>query len=188
VPLPLHIYKQKQLALSLFPFFPPSRDFDISIFLAGAPTEEPRPDASNARSQRPATKGNWRVSCPCMCVETPVAAHMCFALSPVIHPVRVHKYQRPNISNAESLAPAQFGSRPPPPPPPPATCCSTAATRPGGREIRNCAPLASFSVIYMNLLATGFLFRESGNAERVGLELLLSVQIQIQKFGGLEYI
>jgi hypothetical protein len=31
--------------------------FDISMFLEGAPTtEEPRPDASNARSQRPATR------------------------------------------------------------------------------------------------------------------------------------
>jgi hypothetical protein len=29
----------------------------------GAPTEEPRPDANNARSQRPAPEGNWRVSC-----------------------------------------------------------------------------------------------------------------------------
>jgi hypothetical protein len=37
----------------------------------GAPTEEPRPDASNARRQRPATKGNWRVPCSCMCVKHP---------------------------------------------------------------------------------------------------------------------
>ena len=32
----------------------------------GAPTEEPRPDANNARSQRPAPEGNWRVSCSCL--------------------------------------------------------------------------------------------------------------------------
>jgi hypothetical protein len=25
-------------------------------------------------------KGNWRVSCSCLCVETPVVAHRCFAL------------------------------------------------------------------------------------------------------------
>jgi hypothetical protein len=29
----------------------------------GAPTEEPRPDASNARSQQPAPEGNWCVVC-----------------------------------------------------------------------------------------------------------------------------
>jgi hypothetical protein len=49
----------------------------------GAPTEEPRPDASNARrAQRPATEDNWRVpcSCSCLCVKTPVVAHRCFAL------------------------------------------------------------------------------------------------------------
>jgi hypothetical protein len=52
----------------------------------GAPTEEPRPDASNARSQRPATrhKGNWQLACPvlcsCLCVETPVVALRCFTL------------------------------------------------------------------------------------------------------------
>jgi hypothetical protein len=32
----------------------------------GAPTEEPRPDANNARRQRPATEGNWRVPCSCL--------------------------------------------------------------------------------------------------------------------------
>jgi hypothetical protein len=43
--------------------------------------------ASNARSQRPATnKGNWRVSCFCLCVKHPsrntcgLVAHRCFAL------------------------------------------------------------------------------------------------------------
>jgi hypothetical protein len=41
---------------------PHVRDFEISRFLEGAPTEEPRPDANNARSQRPATRatGDWR--------------------------------------------------------------------------------------------------------------------------------
>jgi hypothetical protein len=33
-----------------------------------------------ARSQRPATEGNWRVSCSCLCDETPVVAHRCFTL------------------------------------------------------------------------------------------------------------
>jgi hypothetical protein len=32
----------------------------------GAPTEEPRPDANNARRQRPAPEGNWRVPCSCL--------------------------------------------------------------------------------------------------------------------------
>jgi hypothetical protein len=32
----------------------------------GAPTEGPRPDANNARSQRPAPEGNWRVPCSCL--------------------------------------------------------------------------------------------------------------------------
>jgi hypothetical protein len=59
----------------------------------GAPTEEPRPDASNARSQRPAPRAigvsrafacvlNTR-GCPQVLYTAPV---------PVIHPVRVHKY------------------------------------------------------------------------------------------------
>jgi hypothetical protein len=71
------------------------RDFEISRFLEGAPTEEPRSDASNARSQRPATRAiNWRVSCSCLCVETPVAGcrpQVFCTAAPVIHPVRVHK-------------------------------------------------------------------------------------------------
>jgi hypothetical protein len=47
----------------------------------GAPTEELRPDASNARSQRPATRATGaRVSCSCLCVETPVVAHRPFTL------------------------------------------------------------------------------------------------------------
>jgi hypothetical protein len=47
----------------------------------GAPTEEPRPDASNARSQQPAPEGNWCVSCSCLCVKhPPVVAHRRFAL------------------------------------------------------------------------------------------------------------
>jgi hypothetical protein len=47
----------------------------------GAPTEEPRPDASNARRQRPATKGNWRVPCSCLCVKHPwLPTGVCLAL------------------------------------------------------------------------------------------------------------
>jgi hypothetical protein len=47
----------------------------------GVPTEEPRPDASNARSQRPATRaiGVFR-ALVCVLLETPVVAHRCFAL------------------------------------------------------------------------------------------------------------
>jgi hypothetical protein len=41
----------------------------------GAPTEEPRPDARNARAI-----GVSRVPCSCLCVETPVVTHRCFAL------------------------------------------------------------------------------------------------------------
>jgi hypothetical protein len=37
----------------------------------GPPTEEPRPDASNARSQQPAPEGNWCASCSCLCVKHP---------------------------------------------------------------------------------------------------------------------
>jgi hypothetical protein len=32
----------------------------------GAPTEEPRPDASNARSQQPVPEGSWCDSCSCL--------------------------------------------------------------------------------------------------------------------------
>jgi hypothetical protein len=50
----------------------------------GAPTEEPRPDASNARSEESTTghKGNWRASCSCLCVEHPwpVVSHRRFTL------------------------------------------------------------------------------------------------------------
>jgi hypothetical protein len=50
----------------------------------GAPTEEPGPDANNARSQRPATEGNWRASCSCLlAVETPVVAHRHFTFQHV---------------------------------------------------------------------------------------------------------
>jgi hypothetical protein len=37
----------------------------------GAPTEEPWPDTSIARRQRPAPEGNWRVPCSCLCVKHP---------------------------------------------------------------------------------------------------------------------
>jgi hypothetical protein len=54
----------------------------------GAPTEEPRRDPSNARSQRPTT-ATRAIGVPralaCVCVlevETPVVAHRCFALAP----------------------------------------------------------------------------------------------------------
>jgi hypothetical protein len=60
----------------------------------GAPTEEPRPDASNARSQQPAPEGNWCVSCSCLCVKHPwlPTGVLHFYTAPAIHPVRVHKY------------------------------------------------------------------------------------------------
>jgi hypothetical protein len=57
----------------------------VGSAVEGAPTEErrqePRPDASNTRSQRPATRAiGVCVSCSCMCVKTPVVAHRCFVL------------------------------------------------------------------------------------------------------------
>jgi hypothetical protein len=55
-------------------------------------------EARRKQREEPTTghKGNWRVPCSCMCVETPVlVAHRCFTLprsSSIIHPVRLHKY------------------------------------------------------------------------------------------------
>ena len=57
----------------------------------GAPTEEPRPDASNARSQRPATRAIG-VSRALACVLNTRGCPQAFCTAPVIHPVRVHKY------------------------------------------------------------------------------------------------
>jgi hypothetical protein len=63
---------------------------DSGSVVEGAPTEEPRPDASNARRQRPATRATG-VSRAFACVLNtrgcPGVLH-----APVIHPVRVHKY------------------------------------------------------------------------------------------------
>ena len=58
----------------------------------GAPTEEPRPDANNARSQRPAPEGNWRVSCSCLLCWGTRGFPQVLYTAPVIHPVRVHKF------------------------------------------------------------------------------------------------
>jgi hypothetical protein len=57
----------------------------------GAPTEEPGPDASNARSQRPATRAIG-VSRAFACVLNTRGFPQVFYTAPVIHPVRVHKY------------------------------------------------------------------------------------------------
>jgi hypothetical protein len=57
----------------------------------GAPTEEPRPDASNARRQRPATRATG-VSRDFACVLNIRGCTQVFYAAPVIHPVRVHKY------------------------------------------------------------------------------------------------
>jgi hypothetical protein len=57
----------------------------------GAPTEEPRPDANNARSQQPATRAIG-VSRALACVLNTRAFPQVFCTAPVIHPVRVHKY------------------------------------------------------------------------------------------------
>jgi hypothetical protein len=57
----------------------------------GTPTEEPRPDASNARSQRPATRAIG-VSRALVCVLNTRGYPQVFCTAPVIHPVRVHKY------------------------------------------------------------------------------------------------
>jgi hypothetical protein len=55
----------------------------------GAPTEEPRPDASNARSQRPAPRAIG-VSRALACVLNTRGCPQVFYTAPVIHPVRVH--------------------------------------------------------------------------------------------------
>jgi hypothetical protein len=59
--------------------------------LEGAPTEEPRPDASNARRQRRATRATG-VSRAFACVLNTRGCPQVFYTTPVIHPVRVHKY------------------------------------------------------------------------------------------------
>jgi hypothetical protein len=55
--------------------------------LEGAPTEEPRPDASNARRQRPATRATG-VSRAFACVLNTLGCPQVFYTAPVIHPVR----------------------------------------------------------------------------------------------------
>jgi hypothetical protein len=52
-------------------------------------TEEPRPDASNARRQRPATRATG-VSRAFACVLNTRGCPQVFCTAPVIHPVRVH--------------------------------------------------------------------------------------------------
>jgi hypothetical protein len=56
-----------------------------------APTEEPRPNASNARRQRPATRATG-VSRAFACVLNTRGCPQVFYTAPVIHPVRVHKF------------------------------------------------------------------------------------------------
>jgi hypothetical protein len=62
------------------------------LVVEGAPTEEPRPDASNARSQRLATRRATGVSRAFACVLNTRGFPQVFCTAPVIHPVRVHKY------------------------------------------------------------------------------------------------
>ena len=57
----------------------------------GAPTEEPRPDANNARRQRPATRATG-TSRALVCVLNTRGFPQVFYTAPVIHPVRVRKY------------------------------------------------------------------------------------------------
>jgi hypothetical protein len=67
--------------------------FEISRFLGGgAPTEEPRPDASNARRQRPATRATGVSRAALACVLNTRGCPQAFCTSSVIRPVRVHKY------------------------------------------------------------------------------------------------
>jgi hypothetical protein len=56
----------------------------------GAPTEEPRPDANNARRQRPATRATG-ASRALACVLNTRGCPQVLWTAPVIHPVRVHK-------------------------------------------------------------------------------------------------
>jgi hypothetical protein len=59
-----------------------------SVVEAGAPTEEPRPDANNARRQRPTTGATGALAC----VLNTRGFPQVFCTAPVIHPVRVQKY------------------------------------------------------------------------------------------------
>jgi hypothetical protein len=60
--------------------------------VGGAPTEEPRPDASNARRQRPATRATGASRALACVLNSTRGCPQVFYTSPVIHPVRVHKY------------------------------------------------------------------------------------------------
>jgi hypothetical protein len=57
----------------------------------GAPTEEARPDASNVRRQRPATRAIG-VPRAFACVLNTRGCPQVLYTAPVIHPVRVHRY------------------------------------------------------------------------------------------------
>jgi hypothetical protein len=60
---------------------PRFRDFEISGSWEGALPQRSR-GARRKQRKEPTTrhKGNWRVPCSCLRVETPVVAHSCFAL------------------------------------------------------------------------------------------------------------
>jgi hypothetical protein len=72
-------------------FLLPSVQWISGSVVEGAPTEEPRPDASNARSQRSGPRAIG-VSRAFACVLNTRGCPQAFYTAPVIHPVRVHKY------------------------------------------------------------------------------------------------
>jgi hypothetical protein len=73
------------------PAHPPCDQWISGSVVEGAPTDEPRPGASNARSQRPATRATG-VSRAFACVLNTRGFPQAFYTGPVIHPVRVHNF------------------------------------------------------------------------------------------------
>jgi hypothetical protein len=61
-----------------------SRGLSCSGHFSGSADQQISGGAEARRKQHEESttghKGNWRVPCPCLCVETPVVAHRCFTL------------------------------------------------------------------------------------------------------------
>jgi hypothetical protein len=70
-------------------------DFEIEVFEVSGRRSHGGAEARRKQREEATTghKGNWRVPCSCLCVETPAVAHspQVFYTAPVIYPVRVHK-------------------------------------------------------------------------------------------------
>jgi hypothetical protein len=65
---------------------PPLKNFSGSVVqrISGGRRSHGGAEARHTQREETTTrhKGNWRVPCSCLCVETPVVARMCFALPP----------------------------------------------------------------------------------------------------------